>query len=152
VAGSIGRLSLGIYGTSGDAELAAQLADSLGVALQLTNILRDVREDYQNGRVYLPSEDLAKFDVALDVPSESQFSRLVEFEVERARDWYATGLRLLPMLDWRSAACTGAMAGIYRRLLERIAAQPAEVLRGRMSLSTGEKAAVAVKALAGRIG
>jgi phytoene synthase len=155
VAGSIGRLSLGIYGTSADAELAAQLADSLGVALQLTNILRDVREDYQNGRVYLPSEDLAKFDVALDVPSQSaqpQFSRLVEFEVERARDWYATGMRLLPMLDWRSAACTGAMAGIYRRLLERIAAQPAEVLRGRMSLSTGEKAVVAVKALAGRLG
>ena len=152
VAGSIGRLSLGIYGTSGDAELAARLADSLGVALQLTNILRDVREDYQNGRVYLPSEDLAKFDVALDAPSQSQFSRLVEFEVERARDWYATGLGLLPMLDWRSAACTGAMAGIYRRLLERIAAQPAEVLRGRMSLSTGQKAVVAVKALAGRLG
>jgi phytoene synthase len=152
VAGSIGRLSLGIYGTSGDAELADRLADSLGVALQLTNILRDIREDYQNGRVYLPSEDLGKFDVDLDAPSQSQFSRLVEFEVERARDWYATGLGLLPMLDWRSAACTGAMAGIYRRLLERIAAQPAQVLRGRMSLSTGEKAVVAVKALAGRIG
>jgi len=155
VAGSIGRLSLGIYGTSQDPEQAAQLADSLGVALQLTNILRDIREDYQNGRVYLPSEDLAKFDVALDLPSESaqpQFSRLVEFEVERARDWYATGMRLLPMLDWRSAACTGAMAGIYRRLLERIAAQPAAVLRGRMSLSTGQKAVVAVKALAGRLG
>jgi len=155
VAGSIGRLSLGIYGTSQDPEQAAELADSLGVALQLTNILRDIREDYQNGRVYLPSEDLAKFDVALDLPSESaqpQFSRLVEFEVERARDWYATGMRLLPMLDWRSAACTGAMAGIYRRLLERIAAQPAAVLRGRMSLSTGQKAVVAVKALAGRLG
>ena len=183
VAGSIGRLSLGIYGTSGDAGLAARLADSLGVALQLTNILRDVREDYQNGRVYLPSEDLVKFSVdsvALggDEPKSPpetppahrgaarppvppgapcggagpEFSRLMEFEVERARDWYATGLGLLPMLDWRSAACTGAMAGIYRRLLERIAAQPAEVLRGRMSLSTGQKAVVAVKALAGRLG
>jgi phytoene synthase len=170
VAGSIGRLSLGIYGTSGDAELAAQLADSLGVALQLTNILRDVREDYQNGRVYLPSEDLAKFDCVflggttpLDppayggaarppVPPGPQFARLIEFEADRARDWYATGMRLLPMLDRRSAACTGAMAGIYRRLLDRIAAQPTAVLRGRMSLSGGEKAMVAVKALAGRIG
>jgi phytoene synthase len=151
VAGSIGRLSLGVYGTSGDPEQAAELADSLGVALQLTNILRDIREDYQNGRVYLPSEDLAKFSVDLEVTSP-QFSQLVEFEVERARDWYATGMGLLPMLDWRSAACTGAMAGIYRRLLERIAARPAEVLRGRMSLSTGEKAVVAVKALAGRLG
>jgi len=151
VAGSIGRLSLGIFGTNGDPEVASRLADSLGVALQLTNILRDIREDYASGRVYLPAEDLAKFDCNLDDPDPAQFTRLVEFEAERARDWYATGLRLLPMLDHRSAACTGAMAGIYRQLLERIAAQPAAVLRGRMSLSPGEKAVVAVKALARRI-
>ena len=151
VAGSIGRLSLGIFGTSHDPDEAARLADSLGVALQLTNILRDIREDHQNGRVYLPAEDLAKFDVDLAGPSTSQFTRLVEFEAERARDWYATGWQLLPMLDRRSAACTGAMAGIYRRLLERIAAQPAAVLDSRVSLSTGEKAMVAVRALAGRI-
>jgi phytoene synthase len=75
----------------------------------------------------------------------------VEFEAERAREWYAAGWQLLPMLDRRSAACTGAMAGIYRRLLERIAAQPAAVLDSRVSLSTGEKAMVAVRALAGRI-
>jgi 15-cis-phytoene synthase len=151
VAGSIGRLSLGIFGTSHDPDEAARLADSLGVALQLTNILRDIREDHQNGRVYLPAEDLAKFDVDLDAPSPSQFTRLVEFEAERARDWYATGWQLLPMLDRRSAACTGAMAGIYRQLLERIAAQPGAVLNRRVSLSTGEKAMVAVRALAGRI-
>jgi len=151
VAGSIGRLSLGIFGTSGDTSEAARLADSLGVALQLTNILRDIREDHANGRVYLPAEDLAKFDCTLDNPDTAQFTRLVEFEAERARDWYATGMQLLPMLDRRSAACTGAMAGIYRRLLDRIAAQPAAVLRGRVSLSAGEKAVVAVKALAGRI-
>ena len=173
VAGSIGRLSLGIFGTSHDADLknqAAELADSLGVALQLTNILRDIREDRQNGRVYLPAEDLAKFSVDLggDDPPQSPpahegaarppippgpgFVRLVEFEAERARDWYATGWKLLAMLDRRSAACTGAMAGIYRRLLDRIAAEPAAVLHGRMSLSGREKATVAVKALAGRLG
>jgi 15-cis-phytoene synthase len=159
VAGSIGRLSLGIFGTRRDADPAddgaADLADSLGVALQLTNILRDIREDHANGRVYLPAEDLAKFDcdpATLAGPAQpAQFNRLIEFEVDRARDWYATGLRLLPVLDRRSAACTGAMAGIYRRLLDRIAAEPAAVLRGRVSLSAGEKAMVAVKALAGRI-
>jgi phytoene synthase len=151
VAGSIGRLSLGIFGTKADPEKAAEIADSLGVALQLTNILRDIREDHRNGRVYLPAEDLARFDVDLASPSASQFSKLVEFEAERARDWYATGWQLLPMLDRRSAACTGAMAGIYRGLLERIAAQPAAVLSSRVSLSTGEKAMVAVKALAGRV-
>ena len=156
VAGSIGRLSLGIFGTGPDhtghdQQEAARLADSLGVALQLTNILRDIREDHENGRVYRPAEDLAKFDIDLDAPSASQFIRLVEFEAERAREWYAAGWQLLPMLDRRSAACTGAMAGIYRRLLERIAAQPAAVLDSRVSLSTGEKAMVAVRALAGRI-
>jgi 15-cis-phytoene synthase len=170
VAGSIGRLSLGIFGTGHDPAQAAELADSLGVALQLTNILRDIREDHQNGRIYLPAEDLAKFSVDLGgddppqtppahggatrppIPPGPGFVRLVEFEAERAREWYETGWKLLPILDRRSAACTGAMAGIYRRLLERIAAEPAAVLRGRMSLSGREKATVAVKALTGRFG
>jgi phytoene synthase len=151
VAGSIGRLSLGIFGTRGDPELAQRLADSLGVALQLTNILRDIREDYANGRVYLPAEDLTKFDCDLGDPDPAQFTKLVDFEVDRAKDWYATGMQLLPMLDWRSAACTGAMAGIYRRLLDQIAAQPHAVLRGRVSLSGKEKAGVAARALARRI-
>jgi 15-cis-phytoene synthase len=171
VAGSVGRLSLGIFGTRRDARHAADLADSLGVALQLTNILRDIREDYANGRVYLPAEDLNKFDcdprcwlggtnpqappdplaAALDRSASPGFTRLVEFEAERARDWYTTGLQLLPLLDRRSAACTGAMAGIYRRLLERIAAQPEAVLCGRTSLPGREKAMVAVRALAGRM-
>jgi 15-cis-phytoene synthase len=158
VAGSIGRLSLGIFGTRrgpNPTPQAAELADSLGVALQLTNILRDIREDHQNGRIYLPAEDLAKFDcdpATLDQAATPGFIRLVEFEAERARDWYATGWKLLPILDRRSAACTGAMAGIYRRLLEQIAAEPAAVLRGRMSLSGREKATVALKALSGRFG
>jgi phytoene synthase len=158
VAGSVGRLSLGIFGTRrgpNPTPQAAELADSLGVALQLTNILRDIREDHQNGRIYLPAEDLAKFDcdpATLDQAATPGFIRLVEFEAERARDWYAAGWKLLPLLDRRSAACTGAMAGIYRRLLEQIAAEPAAVLRGRMSLSGREKATVALKALSGRFG
>jgi phytoene synthase len=155
VAGSIGRLSLGIFGTGHDATQAAELADSLGVALQLTNILRDIREDYQNGRVYLPSEDLGRFGCSpgdLDRSAASgPLAGLVGYEAERARSWYATGTRLLPMLDRRSAASAGAMAGIYRRLLERIAAAPAEVFRGRLSLSTGEKVSVAVRSLAGTV-
>ena len=153
VAGSIGRLSLGIFGYRDPR--APVLADSLGVALQLTNILRDIREDFGNGRVYLPSEDLKKFDCPIDqaddAAHEPQFRRLIEFEVERARDWYADGLRLLPLLDWRSAACTGAMAGIYRRLLEHIAAEPVSVLRGRVSLPTSQKLGVAARALTRRI-
>jgi 15-cis-phytoene synthase len=158
VAGSIGRLSLGIYGAS-HPESQNKLADDLGVALQLTNILRDVREDFLNNRIYLPKEDLDKFGIEFapfgepePFPSETmqaRFANLVEFEANRAREWYGSGLRLLATIDRRSAACTGAMAGIYRRLLERIARNPHAVLEGRMSLPGSEKALVAAQALAG---
>ncbi|HEY7325909.1 MAG TPA: presqualene diphosphate synthase HpnD [Streptosporangiaceae bacterium] len=155
VAGSIGRLSLGVFG-SRDLR-AEQLADALGVALQLTNILRDVREDLGNGRVYLPADDLARFGCALIPPGveggdgkiDGPVADLVAFEAERARAWYAVGMQLLPMLDWRSAACTGAMAGIYRRLLEHIAASPQQALAGRMSLRGREKALIALAAISG---
>ncbi|HWF79606.1 MAG TPA: presqualene diphosphate synthase HpnD [Streptosporangiaceae bacterium] len=154
VAGSIGRLSLGVFGSS-DMTLATSLADSLGIALQLTNILRDIREDLCSGRVYLPAEDLKRFGCRLEPPGrngqvglDGQLDELVRFEALRARDWYEVGLRLLPMLDRRSAACTGAMSGIYRRLLDHISASPAEALDHRMSLPTGEKARVAAGALA----
>ena len=154
VAGSIGRLSLGVFGTR-DVATAAPLADALGVALQLTNILRDIREDYGTGRVYLPAEDFKRFGTELrpngsDGPAaDPRLIELVVFETDRARDWYARGLRLMPMLDRRSAACTGAMAGIYYRLLQSIAASPDAVLHRRVSLSAGEKATVAARALTG---
>jgi len=154
VAGSIGRLSLGVFGCK-DAAVAAPLADALGVALQLTNILRDVREDFGNGRVYLPADDLERFgavlkpDAAIAVLADSRLEDVVRFEAERARGWYATGLRLMPLLDRRSAASAGAMAGIYFRLLEHISAAPATALQRRLSLSTGEKAMVAMRSLAG---
>src|ERR1700722_13408841 len=154
VAGSIGRLSLGVFGTR-DVATAAPLADALGVALQLTNILRDIREDYQDGRVYLPDEDFKRFGTELRPDgsgwpaADPKLVDLVVFETERARDWYARGLRLMPMLDRRSAACTGAMAGIYYRLLQSIAPAPELVLQRRVSLSPGQKAMVAVRSLAG---
>jgi phytoene synthase len=148
VAGSIGQLSLGVYGTA-DPERARPLADDLGVALQITNILRDIVEDReQMGRVYLPDEDRERFGVTADLTGDlDALTALVSFEAARAEEWYARGLPLLPMLDWRSRACTAAMAGIYRRLLIRIQRDPAAVLRGRLSLPPREKAAVAVRAL-----
>jgi phytoene synthase len=150
VAGSIGRLSLGVFGCA-DPAVASPLADDLGVALQLTNILRDIREDLGNGRVYVPAEDLARFGCTLTPPAtiEGPMAELIRFEADRARRWYATGLRLLPLLDRRSAACTGAMAGIYRRLLEHIAKRPEEALAARMSLPGREKALIAAAALTG---
>ncbi len=154
VAGSIGRLSLGVFG-SRDPDAAEPLADALGVALQLTNILRDIREDLINGRVYLPAEDLERFGAVLRpdradaLAGEHGLQDVVRFEARRAFGWYATGLRLLPLLDRRSAACTGAMSGIYLRLLKQIAAAPAAALRQRQSLPGRQKAMVAGRALAG---
>jgi phytoene synthase len=148
VAGTIGRLSLAIYGSTAP-ERAETLADSLGVALQLTNILRDLVEDRDTyGRVYIPGEDLRRFGVGpdLDGPVERVIA-LVCYEAARATEWYERGLRLLPLLDWRSRACTAAMAGIYRRLLLRIEAAPANVLVKRVSLPPVEKATVAATAL-----
>ncbi|MBT2671177.1 presqualene diphosphate synthase HpnD [Streptomyces sp. ISL-14] len=157
VAGAIGRLSLGVFGTEAGvrgAERASEYADTLGLALQLTNILRDVREDAEGGRTYLPSDDLAKFGCSNGFsgstpPEGSDFAGLVHFEVRRARALFAEGYRLLPMLDRRSGACVAAMAGIYRRLLDRIERDPEAVLRGRVSLPGREKAYVAVRGLSG---
>ena len=169
VAGSVGRLSLGIYAPSGlgpggdratveaagaDAEDTWVLADSLGVALQLTNILRDLREDRLIGRVYLPGEDLERFGCTLGLDEAGRicdpperFAALVRFEADRAERWYQRGLRLLPRLDRRSAACTAAMAGIYHRLLARIAADPDLVRGARLSLPATTKLSVAARAL-----
>lgn len=155
VASTIGRLSLAVFGTT-DLATAQPIADSLGLALQLTNILRDIVEDRGNGRIYLPKEDLDRFGVTLDldehgklVDDETDLVALIEFEAARARAIYADGLRLLPMLDRRSRACCGAMAGIYHRLLLRIMARPWLVLGGRVSLPGWEKAIVAGRSLAG---
>ncbi|MEU8119501.1 presqualene diphosphate synthase HpnD [Spirillospora sp. NPDC049024] len=155
VAGSVGRLSLGVFGTD-DPATAVPRADALGVALQLTNILRDVREDWTNGRVYLPAKDLARFGCTLErdeagrtTDDPDRLASLVRFQADRAERWYADGLKLLPMLDRRSAACAGAMAGIYRHLLRRITADPLTALETRTSLPAWEKATVSAMAMAG---
>ena len=179
VAGAIGRICLAIFakrrarGHGPGAELEqAQieaLADDLGVALQLTNILRDVREDAENGRIYLPAEDLRRFGVehdggeagadmaqrasrlaALAAAQAEPLGELMRFEAERAQQWFDRGLLLVPQLDRRSGACVSAMAGIYHRLLGRIEADPPAALSARTSLSTAEKLLVALRSFAGR--
>lgn len=153
VAGSIGRLSLGVFGTA--SAQAHQFADALGVALQLTNILRDVVEDRANDRIYLPAADLRQFACRLDLSAgrladePGRLAALVAFEARRVEAWYKVGLRLLPLLDRRSAACTAAMAGIYHSLLVRIAADPLAATERRIALSGRQKAWVSMRALAG---
>ena len=152
VAGSIGRLCLAIFSGGGGPPAAPDyaLADDLGVAMQLTNILRDVREDRERGRVYIPEEDLRRFgceDLLRAAPDRA--AELIRFEAARADQWFAHGLKLVDLVDARSASCLLAMTGIYRDILERIERDPLEVLQGRISLSVWEKAWVAARCLAG---
>jgi phytoene synthase len=153
VAGSIGRLSLGVFGLVDESarERAAVLANTLGEALQVTNILRDIAEDrLEMGRCYLPAEDLARCGASADgTGPAAAMARVVHLEAGRARALYREGLTLLPLLDRRSRACVAAMAGIYLRLLERIDADPPVVLVERVRLPTAEKLAVAAAALLG---
>jgi phytoene synthase len=154
VAGAVGRLCLGVFGSRPD-PAAPGYADALGIALQQANILRDLREDLLNGRVYVPADDLDRFGVRLRIEDgrladpDGSLARLIRFSAERARSWFADGLRLVPLLDWRSAASARAMAGIYAALLDRIAADPTLVYGGRLSLPVREKAVIAAKALSG---
>jgi phytoene synthase len=180
VAGAIGRVCLAIFAKRGgkghgpgaelDQAQIERLADDLGVALQLTNILRDVREDAENGRIYLPAEDLRRFGVeqgggeaggdmaqrasrlAAQAAAQAEpLNELMRFEAERAQQWFDRGLLLVAQLDRRSGACVSAMAGIYHRLLARIEADPGAALSSRTSLSSSEKLLVALRSFAGRV-
>jgi phytoene synthase len=149
VAGSIGRLCLAIFGAS-DVAAADRLADDLGVAMQLTNILRDVREDLDNGRIYLPAEDLERFGCEdLRAAPPDGFAALISFEADRAHQWFDRGLGLLDLIDGRSASCVAAMTGIYRRILDRIDRSPEVVLDHGVSLPAWEKTWVTIRSLAG---
>nr|WP_211339373.1 presqualene diphosphate synthase HpnD [Nocardia mexicana] len=153
VAGAVGRLCLSIFGAGTDPR-GALFADQLGIALQQTNILRDIREDLGNGRRYLPHEELDRFGVRLEFDAagalhdpDGRLAALIRSAAERAENWYCLGMRLLPELDSRSAACCAAMAGIYRQLNARIHANPTAVYDKRLSLAVWEKARVASNAL-----
>lgn len=141
VAGAVGLACVPIYGSS-DTEHAM----TLGIALQLINIIRDVDEDRRLGRVYLPQNELTAFGVEELAPSP-QFRELMAFEAERARAYLAEGLRLLDSLDRRSALCVGTFAGLYRETLDRIEAGGFDVFGEKTRLSAPRKLAVVARGL-----
>jgi len=150
VASTVGLISIEIFGYAGE-ETARRHAADLGVALQLTNILRDIHEDAGRGRVYLPQNELARFgyteEELLAGRATPAFQRLLAFQIERARRYYADGRRLLPYLPRRARACVGVMAGIYSSILSDIEREPDVVFRRRVSLSAGQKLALAGREL-----
>jgi phytoene synthase len=142
VAGAVGVACTAVYGPS-DPVRAEPLAETLGLALQQINIMRDVPEDWRLGRVYLPSDELARFGVSEDDIAAGrvgpEWRGVMALQGERARLLLAEGLRLLPLLDRRSALCVRAFAGIYAGLLDQIEARAYDVFTERPHLSAPAK-------------
>jgi phytoene synthase len=141
VASVVGLICLRIFGCSDPR--APRFGADLGLALQLTNILRDVKEDTERGRIYLPLDELRRFgyseeELLAGVYNEA-FRRLMAFQAERAWHYHNSGHRLLPLLDVRARACTATMQDIYREVLQRIAAADYAVFDARISLSGRDK-------------
>ena len=143
VASAVGIICISIFGHSD--RKAIEYADDLGIAFQLTNIVRDVREDFANGRVYLPQAELRAFGVAetelADDLSSDNFRELIKFQLDRARGFYQSGERVIP-LAIRGRQCLELMSGFYFRILEKIEENDADVLSHRVSLSTTEKLSI----------
>ncbi|HTQ55452.1 MAG TPA: phytoene/squalene synthase family protein [Bryobacteraceae bacterium] len=152
VASTVGLTIIHIFGY--DSPEALPLAEKCGIAFQLTNILRDVREDAARGRIYLPAEDLARFQVGPDDLRNGmrtpELIDLMDFETTRAREYYHASRPLLGMVERRSRPSLAALIGIYARLLDRIEGSNYDVFRRRISLPAAEKCWIVAKALARR--
>ena len=148
VAGVVGVMSAAIFGFEDASTLV--YARKLGVAFQLTNIIRDVGEDARRGRIYLPQDELARFGVApsdlLRARSSPAFVELMRFQTERARAWYDAALAALPERDRRAQRAGLAMAAIYRTLLDEIARDGYRVLDWRIALTPLRKLWIATRA------
>jgi len=147
VAGVVGLLSAEIFGYADPATRG--YAHDLGIAFQLTNIIRDVGEDARRGRIYLPQEELARFGVpAADLlrqRASAGFAALMAHQVARARSWYDKALAALPATDRRAQRPGLIMAAIYRRLLDEIERDGFRVLDRRIALTPLAKAWIAWK-------
>jgi 15-cis-phytoene synthase len=148
VASVVGRMCVRIFGFSDP--IALQRADDLGLALQLTNILRDVREDILDmKRIYLPQDELKRFGIPeralADGTIVAGWDELIALNVARARRYFATGYEVLRYIPRRPAACVQTMAGIYEELLKKIERNPGLPLRERAALSKTEKLRVVVR-------
>ena len=141
VASAVGLVCIEIFGYRNPR--TREYAENLGIAFQLTNIIRDLSEDAARGRIYLPLEDLARFDVSEDEilrgADTLELRRLLEHEVERARSFYAQAENALAAEDRAAMVCAEAMRSIYRALLERIASKGCGVVGRRHRISTPRK-------------
>ena len=153
VASVVGLVCIHVFGYR-DPE-AEPLAEQCGLAFQLTNIIRDVKEDAGMGRVYLPEEDLAQFNLTaaelLATPDPARFKPVLTLEADRAREFYASGEALIPYISEDSQPALWVLITIYRRLLDKIAEKQYDVFTEKVALSTWEKLSVLAKGFLKRL-
>jgi 15-cis-phytoene synthase len=152
VASAVGLVCLQIFGYR--EERAQKLAEHCGIAFQLTNILRDVKEDASLGRVYLPTEDLERFEYSVDdlhnFVMNERFQKLMAFEADRAAQYYGMARGLVPLVEPASRPALWAMMEIYERLLKKIVQRNFDVFGPAVRLSATEKSVIALRALSKR--
>jgi 15-cis-phytoene synthase len=141
VASTVGLMSSEILGYTN--KKALEFAEALGIAMQLTNILRDIREDSEMNRIYLPQEDLRRFGVSEEQifagePDEN-FVRMMKFQIERARSFYREGERGIPLLEKDSRFCVLLASRIYGQILDEIEKQDYDVFQKRAFTTRGQK-------------
>ena len=147
VASAVGLICIQVFGYKDPS--ARDYAVDLGLAMQLTNILRDVKEDAQRGRIYLPLDEMREFGYSeeelFDDAINPAFLDLMAFQVRRAREYFDRGRQLIPLLSHRSRACPAILYGIYSRVLDRIERLGYNVFNGRIGLATSEKVLLTAK-------
>jgi phytoene synthase len=141
VAAVVGLVCVRIFGCAHPEVIKS--AEDLGVAMQITNIMRDLKEDALRDRVYLPQDEMASFsyteeELKMGVVNQA-FKNLMDFQARRARTLFQNGARFLPMIPWRSRACAAIIHGIYYALLQRMEARHFDVFRDRVRIGTVEK-------------
>ena len=153
VASVVGLTTLHIFGFDGDEALA--LGEKCGIAFQLTNIIRDVREDAGLGRIYLPAEDLRRFGVTeaslAAAHTSPELTRMLQFEAERAQRYYDESRPLLALTHADARPALWAMIEIYSRVLNRIRERNCDVMPGKIRLSSTEKTAILLRAYLKRL-
>jgi 15-cis-phytoene synthase len=155
VASVVGLVCIRIFGYTDPR--AEKLAEHVGIAFQLTNILRDVKEDAERGRIYLPLDDQKAAGVTVPElvratrggPVTAELKQLLEVEIRRAGVYYLDADALIPLLDEDSRPAMWVLATIYRELLTRVAADPATVFRARVSVPTAKKLTILARGFAG---
>ena len=153
VASVVGLVCIRVFGYKDPA--AEGLAERCGIAFQLTNIIRDVKEDAAVARVYIPEDDLQRFGITADelrsVSDPSRFRELLAFEAERARGFYRAADELIPYVEEDSQPALWVLVSIYKRLLEEIAARQYDVFTSKVSLTVREKVKILGKGFLKRL-